>query len=396
MARQKKEQSEENTSKASNTLNKAKDFLNKHKINDYASTLSDSPMSVVKEWIDSGSYSLNKVLSGSYYKGFADNRLYVIAGPSSTGKSLIAGKATASAQKIGYTVAYFDSENAVDINTMKNLGVNVDELMIIPVKTISEFKNQAVHLMRNWRKEYGVDAKLMIICDSIGNLSGTKEMNDIEENKTAQDMGQRAKELRQASRLLSQECGHNRVPMICTNHTYEQAAQNPNAAPTIKMAGGEGFYYSASAIIYLKKRAERDVEKNLATGKDMKVKTGNILIATSEKNRFVPEGTSGEIYLDFKRGLNHYYGLLNDALEFGFIEKKGPRFEVKHLDKSIFESKLYGKDVFGPILDDLNKKVEEKYKFVSLATDINDLEDSKEDDIVDLGDDDQKSESELE
>lgn len=353
--------------------NKAQSFLKKYKIGEFASTLADSPMSVVNSWINSGSYSLNRVLSGSYYKGYADNRIYLLAGPSSTGKSLIAGKAVASAQKIGYTVAYFDSENAVDKDAMTNLGVNVEELMVIPIKTISDFKNQATHLIQDWRTEYGPDAKLMIVCDSIGNLSGTKENNDIEENKTAQDMGQRAKELRQAARILSQQCGHNRVPMICTNHTYEQAAQNPNAAPTIKMAGGEGFYYGASGIIYLKKRAEREVEKSLVTGKDVKVKTGNILIATAEKNRFVPEGTQGEIYLDFRRGLSPYYGLLGDALEFGFIEKKGPRFEVKHLGKSVFESKLYTKEVFGPIMDELNKKVEEKYKFASLSGDENNI-----------------------
>lgn len=348
--------------KEKNKDSKAKSFLQKHKINEYASTLGDSTLAEVKSWISSGSYSLNKTLSGSYFKGFADNRLYVVAGPSGTGKTVVAGNTTRNAQENGYTIAYFDSENAIDKEMMQRLGVNVDDLIYAPIKTISDFKNQSIDLIRKWREEYGPEEKLMIICDSIGNLAGTKEMNDIEEAKSASDMGQRAKELRSTARLLTIESGHNRVPIICTNHTYEQSAANPQAAPIVKMAGGEGFMYAASGVLYFRKRAVREQEKN-ASGDNVKVKKGNILIATSEKNRFVPEGTSSEIYLDFERGLSPYYGLLNDALEFGFFEKKGPRIEVKHLDKSLFESQIYTKEVFAPILEDLNKKVEEKYKF---------------------------------
>jgi len=75
--------------------NKAKDFLDKHKVNEYTSVLSDSDFTEIKTWISTGSYSLNRVLSGSYFKGFADNKLYGIAGPSGTGKTVVAGNTTA-------------------------------------------------------------------------------------------------------------------------------------------------------------------------------------------------------------------------------------------------------------------------------------------------------------
>jgi len=348
--------------------NKARDFLSKHKINDYTTILDDSPYSKTSNWISSGSYSLNRVLSGSYFKGFASNRLYVVAGPSGAGKTVVAGNTTRNAQEDDYTVAYFDSENAIDKESMNRMGVDTDSLIYIPIRTISDLKNQAIDLIRKWREEYGPDAKLMMICDSLGGMAGTKEMNDIEEQKHASDMGQRAKELRSTARLLTIECGQYNVPMICTNHTYEQPAANPQAAPVTKMVGGEGFMYAASGVIYLKKRAVREAEKN-AAGDNVKVKKGNILIAVSEKNRFVPEGTSGEIYLDFTRGLSQYYGLLNDALEFGYFEKKGPRIEVKHLNKSLFETQIYNKEVFGPILNELNEKVEAKYKFSNMKED---------------------------
>ena len=349
-------------------VNLAKLFLSNNKINDFTSTLSESKMSNVTDWISSGSLSFNRVISGSYKKGFANNRLYVVAGPPSAGKTLIAGSTCKQAQKLGYTVAYFDSENAIDEDGMKRQGVNVEELIYIPVKTISEFRNTAASMMRKWREDPNTkDSKLLMILDSIGGLGGTKEFNDIEEGKSAMDMGQRAKELRATARTLTIECAHNMIPLICTNHTYEQAAANPQAAPVTKMAGGEGFMYAASGVVYLKKRAIREAQQD-AAGENVKVKTGNILVATSEKNRFVPEGTKGEIYVDFEKGISPFYGLLNDALEFGFFEKKGPRIFVKHLDKSLFESQIYTKEVFGPIMEELNKKVEETHKFANLSS----------------------------
>jgi RecA/RadA recombinase len=360
---------------------RAKKFLKEHSKNQYASTLESSLLSNVSDWISSGSLSLNKVLSGSYKKGYANNRLYVLAGPSSTGKSVLCAKAVAEAQKKGYQVFYFDSENAIDNEFMTRFGVKTDELIYHPVMTISEFRNTAVQQMKAWREDPATkDVPAFFFCDSIGGLIGTKEANDVEEGKSASDMGQRAKELRACARILTQNCAFFKIPMIVTNHTYEQAAANPQSAPITKMTGGEGFMYASSAVIYLKKRAVKEEEKN-SVGDKVKVKKGNVLIATSEKNRFVPEGTKGEIYMDFERGISTYYGLLADACEFGFIEPRSTRFYVKHLDKMIFEKNLYNKEVFGPIIDDLSNKVEEKNKFATISTPIDEDAEPNEDDI---------------
>jgi RecA/RadA recombinase len=345
------------------SVNRAKNFLKKYNKNVYASVLSESRISNVTDWISSGSYSFNRVLSGSYLKGFANNRLYVIAGPSSTGKSLICARACKEAQDKGYTIVYFDSENAIDDDFMKRFGVRTDELIYVPVKTISEFRNAAVQMMKDWRADEDTkDAPVFFFCDSLGGMMGTKEMNDVEQDKSASDMGQRAKELRACARVLTIECAQHSIPMICTNHTYEQAAANPQAAPQTKMTGGEGFMYASSAVIYLRKRQVKEDGKN-ALGDTVKTKTGNIIIATAEKNRFVPEGTKSEIYCDFEKGIQKWYGLLEDAVTHGFIEKRATRLYVKHLDKSFFETQIFTTAVFGPIFEELNKKVEESLKF---------------------------------
>jgi RecA/RadA recombinase len=365
---------------------RAKKFLEKYRSSEYESILSESKIANTSDWISSGSYSLNKVLSGSYYKGFADNRIYVLAGPSSTGKSYLCAKTIFQAQQKGYTVFMFETENAIDVAFMQRFGVKVDELIHIPVKTINDFRNKAIDKMKKWRSDEDTkDVPALFFCDSLGMLAGTKETNDVEDNKSASDMGQRAKELRACARSMTIECAHNHIPLIATNHTYEQAAANPQAAPVVKMTGGEGFYYAASAVVFLKKRQVKEEQKD-ALGDNVKVKTGNIIIATAEKNRFVPEGTKAEMYIDIARGMQPYYGLLIDAVQHGYIELRGTRYYVKHLDKTFFETKIYTEEVFGPIIKELSEKVEATFQFSSVLKDDTsiDFEDKPENKIDDI------------
>jgi len=358
----------------SDAAKRAQDFLKEIK-DDNVSLLHDAKANVV-DYISSGSLSFNRMISGSYYKGYASNRLYAIHGPSGCGKSLLAGCAAREAQKKDYQVIYYDTENAITDTFLRRLGVDPSIVIVRTPQTISDFRNMAANDMRLWREKYD-DAKLFLICDSIGNLMGTKEYNDIMEGKNAADMGQRAKELRTCARTMTNLCGKYNIPMIVINHSYEQAAANPMAAPIRKMSGGEGFVYSCTGIVNLRKSSIKEKEKN-AAGDNKRITKGVILKGKTDKNRVVPEGLECEIMLSFTKGLSQFYGLLVDALEHGFFEKKGTRIHVKHLDKSFFEKHLYKKenikDVWKPILSDLNKKVEESAGFADLdeSEDVND------------------------
>lgn len=340
---------------------KATNFLKKFReTNKLASVLSESKLSNITDYISSGCYTLNKVISGSYFKGFPNNKIIVLGGASSVGKSFLCLSTAREAQKKGYQVVYFDSENAIDAAFAKNLGVNPETLIHIPVKSISQFRNEAVKFMKAWREdEETKKLPLVMFCDSIGGLAGSKEMADVEAEKSASDMGQRAKELRACARILTMECAENEVPLICTNHTYEQ--QNMMAAPTIKMSGGEGFVYATSGIIILQGKAVKEVEGKDSEGRVITNKQGALVIATSEKNRMVPSGVRGYAYIDFRKGVSPYYGLLDDAIKYGFIEKGGAWFTVKDKDgnilKKVQEKNLYTKEVWQPILKDLDEKL---------------------------------------
>lgn len=335
---------------------------------DEATLLSEARANMV-DYISTGSYALNRMISGSYKKGIPSNRLIALHGPSGCGKSLIGGCCAREAQKKGYQVIYYDSENAIDKEFCDRLGVDYSSVIVRYPETISEFRNMAINDMTKWRETQGEEAKLFMVCDSIGNLMGTKERNDIEAGKDAADMGQRAKELRTCARSITAKCGQLNVPMIVINHSYEQAAANPMAAPTRKMSGGEGFIYACTSIVSLRKRVIKEAEKNSA-GENKKVAKGVVLVAKTDKNRIIQEGLEAEIMLSFTKGLSKYYGLFVDALDHGFMEKQSTRVYVPHLDKKFFEKQLYTKDnalaVWPPILDDLNDAVEKSLGFADL------------------------------
>lgn len=345
----------------------AKRFLEKTKIAgmELAATLDQSKLSNIDEWVSTGSYALNRIISGSYFKGLPRGRIVALAGPSGVGKSFICGNAIREAQKVGYTIVVFDSENAIDKDFLERIGVDVSEVIHIPVTTIHEVKMKATKMMRELR-EMDKDAKIFIVIDSIGNLLTENEFNEqIEKGSTAMDMGLRAKQLRVLSKILTAEVALSKAVMLVTNHTYEQAAANPQAAPTIKMGGGEGFIYATSAIIHLRKTLEKEEEENLATGKTEKNVKGAILKAHTEKNRFIPQGAKGEIYISFEHGVNRWYGMLEDAMEFEMVKVESQGWYTLPGGKKVRKKDLYKSDVWKPMLEELNAKVENSYKFAS-------------------------------
>lgn len=351
-----------------------KSFLLKTKIKgmENATTLKESPFSNVTEWISTGSYALNKVLSGSYFKGIARGRISGLAGESGCGKSFICGNCIREAQKQGFTCVVFDSENAVDEEFLRRIGVNVEEILYIPVQTVNEVKNTAAQLMDEYKKD-NPDGKLFIVIDSVTGLSTEKQLfTDVEKDGTAQDMGLFAKQVRALAKVLTHKATQTNSTILFTNHIWEKPAPNPQMQPEKVMNGGQGLVYAASAIAYLRKRLNRDEEKNLDSGKTEKRIRGAVLIASTEKNRFVPQGAKAEILLSFTKGMNKWYGMFEDAVKYNFLQPNGAWFTMvdpetaEVIGKVNGKGNLYKKENWLPILDKLNAKVEEEFKFATL------------------------------
>jgi recombination protein RecA len=341
----------------------------------------------VDSFISTGCYALNRILSGSYYKGVAHGRLTGLVGLPGVGKTYVCKSVIREAQKEGYGVIIYDTENAYAKDDLERSGIDPAQIAYPSVNTINEWKTD-IHNMLPALHAENPDQKWLVVTDSLANLLTEKEIADTEEGGTAQDMGLRAKQYAAASRILQKTIAQNNAAMLITNHSYEKVAQNPNVPPVEIPKGGNGFIYMVSYMVGIKKYAIKDEQKNIIDNSTEKIKIGNRMVFTTMKNRFVPEGMTAEAFINFREGLLPYHGLLEDAVRHGFIEKAGNRWNIKHSGKSVWTKDLYTDEVWTSIIPALDAKVKDELRYSSYGEEaIKDMGDSlktdKEDTKID-------------
>ena len=282
-----------------------------------------------EEFVDTGSYIFNGLVSGSIFGGVSRNKITAIAGESSTGKtffSLAVVKNFLDSNPDGYCL-YFDTEAAVNKGLLESRGIDLSRLVVINVVTIEEFRTKALKAVDIYLKTPIEERKqCMFVLDSLGMLSTEKEIRDALDDKQVRDMT-KSQLVKGAFRMLTLKLGQAKIPLLVTNHTYDVIG---SYVPTKEMGGGSGLKYAASTIIYLSKKKEKD-------GKEV---IGNIVKAKTHKSRLSKENKQVEIRLYYdERGLDPYYGLLSLGEKYGVFKKVGNRYEIG-------EAKVYPKNVY--------------------------------------------------
>jgi RecA/RadA recombinase len=284
-------------------------------------------------FIDTGCYLLNALISGSMHGGFPGNHITALAGAPSTGKTyfaLTAVKRFLDKNPEGY-VLYVETEGAVYKEMLEEWDIDTERCIIVPLNTVEELKHQLSNFIAAYRKEDNA-VPCFVVLDSAGMLSTTKEVTDALEGKQARDMT-RAQLLRGAMRILTYPLRQAQVPFLFTNHTYDV----PGAyVPTKNMAGGDGLVYAASVVIELDNRRLKEGHKDVATKeftakdavggaaeKKAKDVVANIVKVKLKKGRFTRDGKEIEVYLDHRRGLLPYFGLVEFGLKHGILKKEG-------------------------------------------------------------------------
>ena len=281
-----------------------------------------------ENFIDTGSYIFNGLVSGSIFGGVSSNKITAIAGESSTGKtyfSLAVVKNFLDNNPDGYCL-YFDTEAAVTKTLLESRGIDTNRLVVVRVVTIEEFRSKALKAVDIYLKTDDENRKpCMFVLDSLGMLSTDKEITDTLNDKMVRDMT-KSQLVKGAFRMLTLKLGQANIPLIVTNHTYDVIG---SYIPTKEMGGGSGLKYAASTIIYLSKKKEKD-------GKDV---VGNIIKAKTHKSRLSKENKDVEIRLFFdERGLDRYYGLLELGERHGVFQRKGNRVVVG--ESSVYPSAI--------------------------------------------------------
>lgn len=281
-------------------------------------------------YVNTGSYVLNAALSGSFFNGIPNNKITVFGGDPATGKTFfVLGviKQWLDDNPTGY-VFYCDTESAVTNKMLEDRGVDLTRLIKSEPETIEQFRQTILQLLDKYM-EVPVKQRdpLLIVLDSLGNLSSIKEVEDIRAEKDTRDMT-KAGLIRGTFRVLRLRLAKANVPMVVTNHVYAVVG---SYVPTKALSGGAGLIYASDSIALLSKSKDRDKDRNVV---------GNIVKVRMEKSRLSRENSEVEVRISYTGGLDKYYGVLDMAVEANMVTCNNGRYTFPGYEKSVTANKI--------------------------------------------------------
>ena len=320
------------------------------------------------DWVSTGNYALNYLISSDFNKGIPLGKVTVFAGESGAGKSYIcSGNIIKHAQEQDIYVVLIDSENALDEAWLHALGVDTSEEKLLKLnmamiddvaKTISEFM-----------KEYKAmedKPKVLFVVDSLGMLLTPTDINQFEAGDLKGDMGRKPKALTALVRNCVNMFGSHNVGLVCTNHSY---ASQDMFDPDDKISGGQGFIYASSIVVAMKKlKLKEDEDGN-------KVSEVNGIRASCKimKTRYAKPFESLQIKIPYTTGMNPFSGLVDLFEKKGILSKDGNRLKYVATDGT--EIKQYRKEWESNANDALKRAMNEFTDKPLISDDIEDIDD---------------------
>jgi len=290
------------------------------------------------DWISTGNYALNYLVSGEFDKGVPMGKVTVFAGESGAGKSyFVSGNIVKNAQEQGIFVVLIDSENALDEAWLHALGVDTDESKLLKLsmsmiddvaKTISTFMADYKSMTEEERP------KVLFVVDSLGMLLTPTDVDQFNKGDMKGDMGRKPKALTALVRNCVNMFGSHNVGMVCTNHTY---ASQDMFDPDDKISGGQGFVYASSIVVAMRKlKLKEDEDGN-------KVSDVNGIRAACKvmKTRYAKPFEGVQVKIPYETGMNPYSGLVDLFEKKGILQKDGNR--LKYISSTGEETKEYRK-----------------------------------------------------
>lgn len=293
------------------------DRLKKTSSIDIANVLDESEVFGERQMIPTEVPIINIALSGSLSGGLTSG-VTEIAGPSKhfkTGIALLLIRSFLNHHEDG-VVLFYDAEFGTPGAYFTTFGIDMKRVFHTPITDVEQLKHDIMLQLTELKRGEHV----MIVIDSIGQLASKKEVDDAIEGKSVADMT-RAKAIKSLFRMITPHLRIKDIPLIAVNHTYK----------TIEMyskdvtGGGTGMYYAADTIWIIGRQQEKPKDGALE---------GFNFILNVEKSRYVKEKSKLPITVKFDVGIEPYSGLLDSAIEGGFVEKPSPGWYVKKGEKT--------------------------------------------------------------
>ncbi|MBQ9327757.1 MAG: recombinase RecA [Solobacterium sp.] len=255
--------------------------------------------------IPTGSLTLDAALGiGGYPKG----RIIEIYGPESSGKTTLALHAIAECQKEGGRCAFIDAENAIDPTYARNLGVDIDELIL----SQPDSGEQALEITEVLIKSGAID---LIVIDSVAALVPQAELDG---EMGDASVGLQARLMSKAMRKLAGVMNRSNCTAIFINQLREKVGimfGNPETTP-----GGRALKFYSSVRLDVRKG------ETLKTGQDA---YGNVVKIKVVKNKVAPPFKTATVNMIYGEGISHLDEVINMAVEHDIIDKSGAWFSYK-------------------------------------------------------------------
>ena len=286
------------------------------------------------DWISTGNYTLNYLISGDFHKGVPLGKVTVFAGESGAGKSFIcSGNLVRNAQQQGIYVILVDTENALDEKWLHDLGVDTseDKLLKLNMAMIDDVAKTIHEFMKEY-KEMTERPKVLFVIDSLGMLLTPTDINQFEAGDLKGDMGRKPKALTALVRNCVNMFGNYNVGMVCTNHTY---ASQDMFDPDDKISGGQGFVYASSIVVAMKKLKLKEDEDGNKVSDVMGIRAACKIM----KTRYSKPFESVQIKIPYETGMNPYSGMVDMLEKQGMLVQQGNR--LKYVDPTSGEEFLF-------------------------------------------------------
>jgi recombination protein RecA len=284
------------------------------------------------DWISTGNYALNYLISGDFNRGIPLGKVTVFAGESGAGKSYIcSGNIVRHAQEQGIFVVLIDTENALDETWLHALGVSTDEskLLKLSMAMVDDVAKTISTFMADYKAlPDGERPKVLFVIDSVGMLLTPTDVNQFEAGDMKGDLGRKAKSLTALVRNCVNMFGAYGVGMVCTNHTY---ASQDMFDPDDKISGGQGFIYASSIVVAMKKLKLKEDEDGNKISDVMGIRSACKVMKTRYAKPF--EGV--QVKIPYSTGMSPYSGLVDLAEKKGLLRKDGNRLAFTTVDGEI-------------------------------------------------------------
>ena len=288
----------------------------------------------------SGSIALDHILG---INGLPRGRVIEIFGPESSGKTTIALHAIAEIQKEGGIAAFIDAEHSIDPNYAKNLGVNIDNLIL----SQPDSGEQALEIVDLLVKTGKID---LIVVDSVAALVPEVELQGEMKDQT---IGAQARLMSKALRKITGSLNKNKTTIIFIKQVREKVGIIFGSPETT--SGGRALKFYASIRIDVRKVS------SIGSGDDI---VGNVIKLKVVKNKLAAPFKSATTEIIFAKGISKISEIIELAEENKIIEKRGSWYayegqniaQGKNNLKLILESskELY-EAIFNKVQNILNK-----------------------------------------